>query len=168
MRVELGYKFTIGFIMVIGAVAFVPYVTKFINLPEGLEDVVSTLVAIIVGLSAGLSLSKSFSRNFEDLTSAADSISKGNLKPRKILTHEMKFEDETVDLEISIQKMMSSLRELVIHVQENSGSVSEAAHSLSSTAQEMNASTEEISSTIEQIAKGAELQTEMVENVGAY
>lgn len=163
MRIEIGYKFTIGFVCVIASVVFVPYITGLINLPKGLEDIVSTLVAIVIGLSIGVYFSRTFAKKFQELSSAAEAISEGNLKPRNILTTRMTFEDETIDLENSIKKMVNNLRELVTHVKENSQSVSDSAQSLSATAEEMNASTEEISSTIEQIAKGAELQTEMVE-----
>jgi len=165
MRIDTGYKFTIGFIMVIGAVALVPYLTKLINLPQGLEEIVATLVAIVVGLSIGLYISKTFTRNFQELTSAAETISGGNLKPRAILTGKTLFEDETIDLEASLKKIISSLRELVILIQQNSSTVTVSAQSLADTAAEMNLSTEEISSTIEQITEGAVRQTDMVDKL---
>ncbi len=163
MRVEMGYKFIVGFIFVIAAVAFVPYLTSLINLPAGLENIVSLLVAIVIGLLIGSTLSRSFSRSIRDLTTAAEDISKGNLSKRAILTSRPTFEDETVDLEEALKKMTANLSDMVVRMQENSSSVADSAQGLSATAEEMNASTQEISSTIEQIARGAELQTEMVE-----
>lgn len=163
MRIEMGYKFIVGFIFVIAAVAFVPSLTRMINLPPELQNIVSVLVAIVVGLLIGSILSKSFSRSIKDLTSAAEDISKGNLQQRTILSSRPRFEDETVDLEDALRKMTIHLRDVVIRMQDNSGSVADSAQGLSTTAEEMNATTQEISSTIEQIARGAEQQTEMVE-----
>ena len=59
MRVEIGYKFIIGFILVIGAVVIVPQLARFVNLPEGMEQIVSTLVAVVVGLTIGSVFSSS-------------------------------------------------------------------------------------------------------------
>ncbi|MBE9536921.1 MAG: methyl-accepting chemotaxis protein [Proteobacteria bacterium] len=162
MRVEIGYKFIIGFIIVIGAVVLAPHLTQLFNIPEGLKNIVSTLVAIVVGLSIGSVFSKNFSRNFQSISIVAEEVSKGNLKEREILTSRPLFEDEMVDLETSLQNMMANLRNLVLHTKESSMHVSNSAQGLSATAEEMNASNQEISSTIEQIANGAELQTDMV------
>lgn len=163
MRIELGYKFILGFILVIASVVAVPYVTPFFGIEKEWESLFSTLCAVTLGLLMGVIFSRKFGTTFGDMSVAAEEISNGNLKERMILTSRVIFPDETVDLEASIQKMLKSLRELVTGMKSHSSSVSDAAQSLSATAEEMNASTEEISSTIEQITKGAELQTEMVE-----
>lgn len=163
MRVEIGYKFIIGFILVIGAAVLAPYITQLFKLPEGLEDLVSTLVAVVVGLTIGSVFSTNLSRNFQSISTVAEEVSKGKLKERQILMTKPFFEDEMVDLETSLHNMMTNLRNLVLHTKESSIHVSSSAQGVSATAEEMNASNQEISSTIEQIANGAELQTDMVE-----
>ncbi len=163
MRIEIGYKFILGFITVIAAVTVIPFVTPYLKIDKDWEHLFSTLCAITVGLIMGLIFSRKFGGTLEDISSAAEEVSKGNLKERTISTYKPMFEDETVDLKNSIQSMMDNLRGLVVSMQQNSNSVSDSAQGLSATAEEMNASTEEISSTIEQITKGAELQSEMVE-----
>ncbi len=163
MRIDVGYKFIVGFVFVIAAVAFVPFLTSMINISKDFERTFTVLVAVFVGLIIGNFFSRSFSRSIRDLTSAAEDISQGNLRQRTILSKRPKFEDETVDLEEALRKMTSNLRDVVTSVQGNSSSVADSAQGLSATSEEMNASTQEISSTIEQIARGAELQTEMVE-----
>ncbi|MDT8317598.1 MAG: methyl-accepting chemotaxis protein [bacterium] len=163
MRIEIGYKFILGFITVIAAVTVIPFVTPYLKIDKEWEHLFSTLCAITVGLIMGLIFSRKFGGTLEDISNAAKEVSKGNLKERTISTYKPMFEDETVDLKNSIQSMMDNLRGLVVSMQQNSNSVSDAAQGLSATAEEMNASTEEISSTIEQITKGAELQSELVE-----
>ena len=163
MRIEIGYKFILGFITVIAAVTVIPFFTPYLQIDKEWEHLFSTLCAITVGLIMGLIFSRKFGGTFQDISNAAEEVSKGNLKERTISNYKPMFKDETVDLSNAIQSMMDNLRGLVISMQQNSNSVSDAAQGLSATAEEMNASTEEISSTIEQITKGAELQSEMVE-----
>ena len=163
MRIEIGYKFILGFITVIAAVTVIPFFTPYLKIDKEWEHLFSTLCAITVGLIMGLIFSRKFGGTFQDISNAADEVSKGNLKERTISNYKPLFKDETVDLSNAIQSMMDNLRGLVISMQQNSNSVSDAAQGLSATAEEMNASTEEISSTIEQITKGAELQSELVE-----
>ena len=163
MRIEIGYKFILGFITVIAAVTIIPFFTPYLKIDKEWEHLFSTLCAITVGLFMGLIFSRKFGGTFQGISNAAEEISKGNLKERVVSTYKPIFQDETVDLSNAIQSMMDNLRGLVISMQQNSNSVSDAAQGLSATAEEMNASTEEISSTIEQITKGAELQSEMVE-----
>lgn len=163
MRIEVGYKFILGFIAVIAAVTLIPFFTPYLKIDKEWEHLFSTLCAITVGLIIGGVFSNKLGNTFQQISSAAEDISKGNLKERTISLSKPLFEDETVDLGHAIQGMMDNLRELVVSMQQNSSSVSDSAQGLSATAEEMNASTEEISSTIEQITKGAELQSEMVE-----
>ena len=64
MRVELGQKFIIGFILVIGAVVIVPYLIGFLQMEGWINQLISTLAAIIVGLTIGIFMARSFSKDF--------------------------------------------------------------------------------------------------------
>ena len=162
MRVELGQKFIIGFILVIGAVVMVPYLIGFLQLEGWINQLISTLAAIIVGLTIGIFMARSFSKDFREITYSAELISKGDLT-HKVYPYSKLFPDETADIADAINRMLSNLQDLVRHIKEVSDRVSEAAQGLSATAEEMNASTEEIGSTMEHVSKGAEQQAELAE-----
>ena len=54
MRIEIGYKFILGFITVIAAVTVIPFVTPYLKIDKDWEHLFSTLCAITVGLIMGL------------------------------------------------------------------------------------------------------------------
>lgn len=171
MRIEIGYKFIFGFLMVIlvsvlitqlvesGIIGFIPtgYFSRF----------TSASVSIIAGMVIGWLFTRAFTRDFRELSSITELISQGDLTQYINISHRKVFPDETVDLANSINRMLGSLRDLVGLVKRNADSVSESAQSLSASAEEINASTEEIASTIEQISRGAEHQAELVERTSS-
>src|SRR3990172_9868656 len=164
MRVELGYKFIIGFIVIIGSVGLVPYLIGFLQMEGWINQFISTLAAIVVGLTIVTIMAREVSRDFKRLASSAEQISNGDLTSKMDLSYKS-FPDETADLAEALNKMTSNLQELVGHIQEVSDKVSDSAQGLSATAEEMNASTEEIGSTMEHVSKGAEQQAELAERI---
>lgn len=162
MRVPIGYKFIMGFVVVVGAVAFVPKGVMLLGYEQEMTNLLTYVIAMTLGLILGWIFSKSFTRNISRLTASADAISRGDLT-KDLYIPPSHFPDETHELAISINRMLESLRELVRRVKETSAKVSESARTLSSTALEVNASTEEVAQAIEQISRGAEGQAEMVE-----
>jgi methyl-accepting chemotaxis protein len=161
MRIPIGYKFILGFLVVVAAVAFAPSGVQQLGYSPETTKVLTFLVALTIGLILGWIFSKTFTRNISRLNESAEAISRGDLTKEVVLA-KTRFPDETIDMGISIHRMMEHLRELVRSIREISEKVSESAKTLSSTALEINASTEEVAFAVEHISRGAENQAEMV------
>ncbi|HEY6008802.1 MAG TPA: methyl-accepting chemotaxis protein [Geobacteraceae bacterium] len=161
MRVPIGYKFILGFMVVVAAVAFASDLVGLLHYSQEMTIVLSYVVAMTLGLILGWLFSRSFAHNISRLTSSAEAISQGDLT-REARVKGSRFPDETHDIAVSINRMGESLRELVRHIRETAERVTESAGTLSSSALEINASTEEVAQTMEQISRGAETQVDMV------
>lgn len=161
MQVPIGYKFILGFVVVVATVAFVPAVVRLLGYAPELTSILSYLVAITIGLILGWLFTRSFNRRIGALTAAAEGISQGDLT-RGIDLPPSRFPDETREIANSLDTMVTSLQTLVRQIREVSGHVSESARTLSASALEINASTEEVAQAVEQISHGAENQAEMV------
>jgi methyl-accepting chemotaxis protein len=161
MRIPIGYKFILGFVVVVAAVAFAPSGVQLLGYSPESTKVLTFVVALTIGLILGWIFSKTFTRNITTLNESAEAISRGDLTKEVILSN-THFPDETIDMGVSIHRMMGHLRELVRSIREISEKVSESAKTLSSTALEINASTEEVAFAVEHISRGAENQAEMV------
>ncbi|MFO7981851.1 MAG: methyl-accepting chemotaxis protein [Desulfuromonadales bacterium] len=162
MRVEITYKFVMGFIIVVGSIVLVDYLVPVFGIPEQFQKLFSTTVAITVGLILGWIFSKAFTTNIRALTSVADQLSKGDLT-RYARVKKPLFADETQDLATSLNSMVDSLRTLVSQIRGSSVKVSDSAQGLSASSQQISASAHQVSNTIEQVSRGAETQAEMVE-----
>jgi methyl-accepting chemotaxis protein len=161
MRIPIGYKFILGFVVVVAAVAFAPSGVQLLGYSPENTKLLTFAVALTIGLILGWFFSKTFTRNITRLNESAEAISRGDLTKDVVLA-KTRFPDETVDMGVSIHRMMGHLRELVRSIREISEKVSESAKTLSSTALEINASTEEVAFAVEHISRGAENQAEMV------
>jgi methyl-accepting chemotaxis protein len=161
MHVPIGYKFILGFAVVIAAVGFAPDLVNRLGYSVEMSTILTYVVAMTIGLILGWLFSRKFTKNISLLTESAESISKGDLT-RNIEIGKSLFPDETSDLAVSINRMQENLRELVGHLRMTSGKVSDSATTLSSSVLEINASNEEVVGAIEQISRGAENQAEMV------
>ena len=162
MRIPIGYKFIIGFIVVVAAVAFSPKLVEPLGYSAGISSILGYAVALTLGLILGWLFSKSFTANIGRLTESAESISRGDLT-RDVVLKPSSMPDETHELAGLINVMVQNLRDLVGHIKKTSGQLSESAREINSTALEINASTEEVAQAIESISRGAETQAEMVE-----
>jgi methyl-accepting chemotaxis protein len=162
MRIPIGYKFIIGFIIVIAAVAFSPNLVAYLGYSAEISSILAYAVALTLGLILGWLFSKSFTANIGRLTESAESISRGDLT-RNVSIRPSRIPDETHELAELINVMVQNLRDLVGHIKKTSGQLSESAREINSTALEINASTEEVAQAIESISRGAETQAEMVE-----
>jgi len=161
MHIPIGYKFILGFIVVVASVAFVPDGVKHLGYSPEITNILSYAVAMTIGLILGWIFSKSFTKNISLLTAATEDISQGDLT-KDIVTRNSVFLDETHDMAVSINRMVGNLRELVKHIRGTSENVSESSRTISSSALEINASSEEVAQAVEQISRGAETQAEMV------
>jgi methyl-accepting chemotaxis protein len=165
MRVEISYKFVMGFIIVVAAVVVLNRLVPLFPFTEEtlwLQQPVAILGALVVGLVLGAIFSKTFTVNIRHLREAAERLSSGDLSRYARLRQTM-FHDETTDLANSLNTVVDSLRELVGYIRATSVKTAESAQSLSATSEEMTASAHEVANTVEQISKGAETQAEMVD-----
>ncbi len=160
MRIQIGYKFILGFVIVVAVVAFTPEGIRLLGYSAEISNILSYVVALTTGLILGWIFSKTFTRNILLLTESADFISRGDLT-RTVAVGSPRFPDETYDISCSINKMVENLKELVRYIREIAEKVSESARTLSSSALEINASTDEVAHAMEQISHGAESQAEM-------
>jgi|OpeIllAssembly_1097287.scaffolds.fasta_scaffold02743_4 methyl-accepting chemotaxis protein len=160
MYIPIGYKFILGIVLVVAAVAFSPALVIALGYSAEMTTIFAYAVALTTGLILGWLLTQGLSRNIRKITDSVEAISEGDLS-RELAIKAKLFPDETVGIADSINQMAENLRILVSQIRSTSGHVSESAHTLSSTTLEVNASTEEIAKALEQISHGAEIQAEM-------
>lgn len=160
MRVEIGYKFIVGFLIVIASVVVVNLTVPYLPILPWLRQPLTIAFALLVGLVVGAVFSRVFTRNIRRLTEAGDRLSRGDLSEdvriKNLLT------DETDDIAAAMNRVQASLRELVGDIRGVASRAAEASLSLAVTAQQMTASSHEVANTADQISKGAETQAEMV------
>lgn len=162
MRIPIGHKFIIGFVVVVAAVAFSPRLVGMLGYSEEISRILGYVVALTIGLILGWLFSKGFTANIQILTDSAESISRGDLT-RDVAIRSSRIPDESHELAGLINLMLQNLRELVRHIKSTSTQLTGSAREISSTALEINASTGEVAQAIEQISRGAETQAELVE-----
>lgn len=162
MRVEISYKFIVGFIVVVASVVLLNILVPKLDIPQGLHQLITIGGALLVGLIFGWMFSKAFTANIGILTEGAERLSDGDLS-RKVRLRRGMFNDETEDLANSLNLVVDSLRNLVGQIRTSSVNVNEASLGLAATAEEMTATSHEVAGSIEQISRGAETQAEMVE-----
>lgn len=162
MRIPIGYKFIIGFVIVIAVVVSSPVLVTLLGYSSDMSGSLGIALALASGMILGGLFSRSFTANIGRLTDSAESISRGDLT-RDVVIRPSRIPDETHELAELINVMVQNLRDLVGHIKKTSGQLSESAREINSTALEINASTEEVAQAIESISRGAETQAEMVE-----
>ena len=162
MRIPIGYKFIIGFVVVVAAVAFSPKLVGALGYSAEMSGFLAYVVALTCGLILGWLFSKSFTANIGKLAESAEAISRGDLT-RDVAIRPSIIPDETHELAGLINLMVQNLRDLVNQIKKTSGQLSESAREINSNALEINASTEEVAQAIESISRGAETQAEMAE-----
>jgi methyl-accepting chemotaxis protein len=163
MRIQIGYKFILGFMLVVATVAFSPEGVRLLGYSEELTRVLTYVVALTIGLILGWIFSRTFTRNISHLTESAEFISRGDLT-RNVTIGASRFPDETYDIGCSINLMVGNLRELVMQIREIAEKVSVSAKTLSYSSQEINATGGEVARAMEQISRGTEKQAEMAGN----
>lgn len=164
MRVEISYKFVIGFIVVVASVVLLNLLVPRLDAPEWTHQLITVIGALLVGLIFGWLFSRAFTANIKILTDGADRLSHGDLS-RKVRLRKGMLSDETEDLSNSLNLVVDSLRNLVGQIRGSALDVNESSMALATTAEEMTATAHEVAGSIEQISRGAETQAEMVERV---
>ena len=112
MRVEISYKFIVGFLLVVVSGVIVNLAVPYLQIPPEFQQFFSVACALVVGLIIGAVFSRAFTANIRRLTSVGDQISQGNLS-ETIQLKEGSFPDETSDLAKSMNQIQESLRALV-------------------------------------------------------
>jgi len=165
MKVPLGHKFILGFILVVATVAFVPYLIGKLDMPEWLREPVTFLAAIVIGLLLGSILSRNLTRHFHKLTKTASEISAGNLTDESYpVLSESFLQDETVELEDALCQMHTNLKELVGHIMKSSLNLAETADTLGVLVGKGQTSAEAVRSGTAKIFSGALEQATNVDN----
>jgi methyl-accepting chemotaxis protein len=162
MRVEISYKFIVGFLVVVVSGVVVNQAVPYLQIPPEFQQTFSIACSLVVGLIIGAIFSRAFTANIRRLTTAGGRISQGDLS-ENVLLKESSFPDETSDLASAMNQLQESLRTLVGDVRGIAFKVAGSAQNLSGTSQQMSASAQEVAGTVDQISKGAETQAEMVE-----
>ncbi len=162
MRIEIGHKFYLSFIIVVGAIVGLSYLVPLLGIPPQWHQTLVTAWALLVGLLLGWAFSKGFTTNVGVLCTGARRISKGDLREEISLKKNI-FEDETTDLSRSLNEVVLNLRELLIHISESAGQVNESSCNLSCSSEQMSSAAGEVAKSIDQIRLGAETQAEIVE-----
>ena len=162
MRVPLGYKFILGFVLVVAVVAFAPPIVAALGYSQGATQLLTIVVALTVGLVMGWLFSRKFARNIGEITRSAHDVSQGDLSC-DITLPPTRMPDETHELTAAINQMIQNLRDLVGHIRSSSVKLAGSAKEINGTALEISTSTEEVARAIEQISHGAETQAALVE-----
>ncbi|MBI2400498.1 MAG: methyl-accepting chemotaxis protein [Deltaproteobacteria bacterium] len=157
IKVPVGYKFILGFIVVVAAAAFVPSLVDLLDVAEWMKQTLSFLVAILIGLILGSVFTRSFSRHINRLTSMAQRISKGDLAVASNLasTDTGFIRDEVADLEEAVSMMAVSLRALVEQLKSTVTNLAEAQESFSSVVSRGHETSKEVISGTSAIFDGA-------------
>jgi len=153
MRVPLGYKFILGFVVVVAVVTFAPALVSRLGYPAELTYLLTIVTALTVGLVMGWFFSRRFTRNIGLLTASTHEVSQGDLS-RDIRLPGSRMPDETHELAEAINLMVQNLRELVGHIRSSSGKLTLSAREINGTAYEIGSSTEEVARAVEQISRG--------------
>ncbi|MCK4535536.1 MAG: methyl-accepting chemotaxis protein [Desulfuromonadales bacterium] len=161
MRVEISYKFIVGFLIVIASVVVVSLTVPYLPVLPWLRQPLTIAFGLLVGLVVGAAFSRAFTRNIRRLTEAGDRLSQGDLSEEVQIQNILP--DETDDIAAAMNRVQASLRELVGDIRGVALRAAKASLSLSVTAQQMTASSHEVANTADLISKGAETQAEMVE-----
>lgn len=160
MYIPIGYKFILGFVVVVALVAFFPFWLPLLGYSPEISHLLTYVMAMTCGLILGWIFSKSFTKNISELTSSTEAISQGDLT-REITLKKSFFADETHDIALSVNSMAGGLREIVRHIRLISHKIADSSKTLSYSSLEINSSAEEIVQAMEQISRGAETQAEM-------
>jgi len=165
---SMGTKLLVGNLFVIAVCFIVPaLIEEFYPDRSGTAFLAVKIASIFIGiLTAGivsLFLARSVTRNLEHLSTSADRISSGDLSQPVRVETANGFADETTRLALSVNRMVTNLRDLVWHIQTTSGSLAGSADKLTDAVRGIRAAANGVTQSIEQIGRGAELQHELVE-----
>ncbi len=163
MRVELGYKFIFGFIVVVATVAFTPVAINRIISDEWLWEPISFLIAITIGLILATIVSRGLTKRFRQLSDLANSIGVGDLTGAIDLSKGKVFFDETSDLAYSLNQMQLNLKELITHIKNASHDIIDASTDMENLLNRVDKTSSEIKTSMDKISREAHNQVKHLE-----
>jgi methyl-accepting chemotaxis protein len=163
VRVELGYKFILGFVLVVAAVAFTPVFLNKIIQDEWLWEPLSFLIAITIGLFLAAILSRGLTKKFRRLSDLANSIGIGDLTGTVELSKGKVFFDETSDLAYSIHEMQQNLKDLINHIKNASHDIIDASTGMENLLKRVDITSSEIKKAMDTISIEAHNQVKHLE-----
>ncbi len=163
VRSILRLKLALAFFAVSFASALVPLFAQELVAERAVVWSLTVICVLAIAPIGSAVLAGALARNIRSLSTFAGRVSRGDLSQYARFQNPSVMPDEVDALASSINYMLENLRELVSHIQRTARAVAESANDLSDTAGGVNASTEEVTKSIQQIAKGAGLQTELVQ-----
>lgn len=167
MRLEIGYKFILGFTAVVAVVAFTPYWIDYLipqlEVAEWLRDPFTILVAITFGLILGTVISKGLTKKIHRLAALANHIGSGDLTKATELDRKGLFQDEVVDLSCSLKLMTKNLEELIKHVKIVSLNVAKNSESINPLLSRINETVKDVKNAMYSINQGTKIQNQYME-----
>ncbi len=163
MRVELGYKFIFGFIVVVAVVAFTPVAINRIISDEWLWEPLSFLIAITIGLILATIVSRGLTKRFRQISDLANSIGVGDLTGTIDLSKGKVFFDETSDLAFSLNQMQLNLKELITHIKNASHDIIDASTDMENLLKRVDKTSSEIKTSMDKISREAHNQVKHLE-----
>lgn len=156
LKVQIGYKFIIGFIFVVFTAAFAPRIVNTIDVVEWFKEPLSFLIAITIGLILGWLFSRNFTKDFRQLTSIANDIGSGDLtRPDGIDVNGKMLEDESTELAMALNMMLKNLKGLVNHIKDAADNMLDAGKTLNELVKKGYKTTEDIGAGTSKIFEGA-------------
>ena len=164
-KIPIGYKFVVGFLLVVVTAAFAPRVVQVMDIVEWMKEPISFLMAILIGLILGSVFTRSFTRDFRQLTTIANDISNGNLtRPDGVDVNGKILQDESTELALALNIMLKNLKGLVNHIKDAAANLSNAAETLNVIVAKSHKTTEDISGGTAKIFEGALEQAGHIDN----
>lgn len=132
---------------------------------------ISTFLALAVGIAISLYLSRKISTSTGAVLQQAEAIATGDLTAQEV---KVTSEDELGDLTRAINKMHTSLRQVIESIAENAQNVANASEEFSAVSQQISANSEEtsaqanaVSSATEQVNRGLQTVATATEEMSA-
>lgn len=156
-------KLWLGFISVVGAILATNLLVGVFITNVAVNRLWFTIIGLIMGLLLGYVISRYILTSVRNLLIATRTIGKGDLTREVAISSK----DEIGELAMSFNQMILSLREMIIQFRKSSDDIIEASKTLSTFVQDINFTAEEVAVISTQISKGAEKQSNLMDNTFA-
>jgi|LQYC01.1.fsa_nt_gi Methyl-accepting chemotaxis protein len=156
-------KLWLGFISVVGAIIATNLLVGVFIANVAVNRLWFTIIGLIMGLLLGYVISRYILKNVRNLLIATRTIGKGDLTREVAINSK----DEIGELAMSFNQMILSLREMIIQFRKSSDDIITASKTLSTFVQDINFTAEEVAVISTQISKGAEKQSQLMDNTFA-
>ncbi len=122
----------------------------------------STILALLVGLLLGFFIASSISKRIKLVAETSAKIAEGDLTVKEI---DVKTKDEVGQLANNFNKMLKTLKDVVIHIQEKSQVIASSSMQLSASSQNVASGAQETASTTNQTAGTVQQVTVNIQHI---